>query len=321
MVSIMKSIFFVISLSFLLLIELTFCSGDPVPGITKKETPEDLVSVIESLCHLLSTNNEEIADILESLKENDKIISDKDEELEKKDKIIKNLENQIRTISEEQSELTDQLLTLNRTDRCPTDSQSGIYKVKIPGLRNFEAACNKQGWMTIQRRIDGSVNFTRDWESYKNGFGDIRTEFFIGLEKLHLMTEQRPFELKITLVFANGTTTYAHYADFKIGDEASLYELVSLGSFEGTAGDSLYWSTKKKFSTFDRDNDRVSTNCALTHGGGWWFAECGYSSLNGVYSKSGIAPEGNGIHWGTAHGYNYRVSLIATEMMIRPRVF
>jgi len=66
-----------------------------VAGITKEETTEDLVSVIDSLSQLLSTKNYQIKDILENLRENDKIISDKDEELEKKDKIIKSLENQI----------------------------------------------------------------------------------------------------------------------------------------------------------------------------------------------------------------------------------
>ncbi|XP_016957909.1 microfibril-associated glycoprotein 4 [Drosophila biarmipes] len=311
----------VILLSCLLLVELTFGSGNPVPRITTGEVPEDFVSTVNTLVHLLNVKNDKIKDALETLRGKDKIISDNNAELERKDKIIQSLEDHIRSVTEELSEVTDQLLTSNGTDRCPTGSPSGLYKVKIPGLKSFEAACNEQGWMTIQRRVDGSVNFTRDWNGYKNGFGDVRKEFFIGLEKLHRLTEQRPCELNITIEDANGTTSYAHYNDFKVGDEASMYELLSLGSFEGSAGDSLIWNTKKKFSTFDQDNDLVARNCAQTHSAGWWFAECGYSSLNGVYSTSGTAPEANGIHWGTAHGYNYRVSLIFTEMMIRPRTF
>ena len=33
----------------------------------------------------------------------------------------------------------------------------------------------------IQRRMDGSVNFYRGWTEYKKGFGDINTEFWIGI--------------------------------------------------------------------------------------------------------------------------------------------
>lgn len=32
----------------------------------------------------------------------------------------------------------------------------------------------------IQRRMDGSVNFYRGWNEYKNGFGSIDSEFWIG---------------------------------------------------------------------------------------------------------------------------------------------
>ena len=33
----------------------------------------------------------------------------------------------------------------------------------------------------IQRRMDGSVNFYRGWAEYKTGFGDMNTEFWIGI--------------------------------------------------------------------------------------------------------------------------------------------
>lgn len=32
----------------------------------------------------------------------------------------------------------------------------------------------------IQRRIDGSINFFRGWNEYKNGFGNVASEFWIG---------------------------------------------------------------------------------------------------------------------------------------------
>ena len=42
------------------------------------------------------------------------------------------------------------------------------------------------GWIVIQRHItDGIVNFTRNWENYVNGFGDLDGEFWIGLNNIY----------------------------------------------------------------------------------------------------------------------------------------
>ena len=41
---------------------------------------------------------------------------------------------------------------------------------------------------TIQRRINNSVDFDRDWYDYVTGFGDVDGNFWLGLEEIHQLT-------------------------------------------------------------------------------------------------------------------------------------
>ncbi|ALC39846.1 CG6788, partial [Drosophila busckii] len=140
----------------------------------------------------------------------------------------------------------------------------------------FQVPCDSkfagEGWAVIQRRIDGSVNFNRTWEEYKNGFGDLRGELWLGLERLHLMTKLQPHELFIQLEDFRNETRYARYTNFSIGNETQSYELLSLGDYDGNARDALKRHKNRKFSTPERDNDKShEMNCAANYASGWWF--------------------------------------------------
>ena len=51
-------------------------------------------------------------------------------------------------------------------------------------------------------------------------------------------------------------------------------------------GDSLYRSNGMEFSTFDKDNDESSGNCAANLGGANWWRNCGFNNMNGKYERN-----------------------------------
>ncbi|KAI4891320.1 hypothetical protein NFI96_033522, partial [Prochilodus magdalenae] len=184
-----------------------------------------------------------------------------------------------------------------------TGGQSGLFKVKPAGSDEVvEVYCDQVtdlgGWVLVQQREDGSVNFNRTWEEYRVGFGKVdqqgRGEFWIGNRFLHLLTQAEGL-LRVELQDWDGKEAYAEY-NFKVGPEAEGFQM-SVSSYTGTAGDALVKGQANmgsflshagmKFSTFDRDNDKWEENCADMYGGGWWYNNCQSANLNGIYYKGG----------------------------------
>lgn len=164
------------------------------------------------------------------------------------------------------------------------------------------------GWTVFQRRKDGSVNFYRRWTDYQNGFGDLEGEFWLGLDKIHLLTASNA-TLRVDLRNSSNAKAYAQYSVFEVGNESTNYTL-TVGGYQGTAGDSLNYHNSMMFTTRDRDNDNHSgLQCADFRRGAWWYNACSYSNLNGLY----LAGQDNyrGVEWRTWKGH---VSIPYTEM-------
>ncbi|KAM4012029.1 ficolin-1-A-like [Anomaloglossus baeobatrachus] len=174
------------------------------------------------------------------------------------------------------------------------------------------------GWIVFQRRSDGSVYFNKNWDSYKKGFGNQWSEFWLGNDNIHLLTSAGTdnFQLRIDLEDFDNNRVYATYSDFKLGEESEKYPL-HLGKYiGGTAGDSLSSHNNKKFSTIDNDNDSSRRfNCAELYTAAWWHTACFDSSLNGEYLRGEHNKKG-GIAWSAFKKIEY--SLKFSEMKFRP---
>ncbi|XP_067896671.1 fibrinogen gamma chain [Heterodontus francisci] len=283
---------------------------------------------------------------------------------------ITELENLITTNNEKINHLKS--LTQKLQDRCDTPCQdtvqineitgqdcqsiadkgvtrSGLYYIKLlKGKQKFLVYCeiepNGRGWTVLQRRLDGSVDFNRHWVEYKEGFGYLSpggyTEFWLGNEKIHLITTQHsgPYLLQITLKDWSGHHRYAEYMDFKVGSEEDKYRLRYSFYNAGDAGDAFdgfdfgddpsdkFYTAHNgmQFSTPDADHDRYNEgSCAEQDRSGWWMNRCHAGNLNGRYHQGGVYTAqqtasgfDDGIIWTTWHNRWY--SLKETTMKIIP---
>ncbi|XP_061669073.1 fibrinogen-like protein 1 [Syngnathoides biaculeatus] len=225
---------------------------------------------------------------------------------------------------------------LHHMRNCPVDCaaiyyngarRSGVYTV-VPSFAGVpvEVYCNMDtdggGWTVIQRRADGSVSFDRSWREYGAGFGDLHSEFWLGNRHIHDLSGRGDYSLRIDLEDWSNKRKHALYQHFSVEDEEHRYRL-HVSGFSGSARDSFGWyHDKRGFSTPDSGDI-----CAEISHGGWWYGQCFYANLNGIYYGGGhYTPKGrghlgpDGIVWHSWRDSDY-YSLRKVAMMIRPRTF
>ncbi|CAC5425671.1 unnamed protein product [Mytilus coruscus] len=151
----------------------------------------------------------------------------------------------------------------------------------------------------LQRRIDRTTSFDKNWIDYKEGFGDLQKEYWLGNKYLNILTSKDKYELRVDLSERNNKKTYPLFKTFIVGDENSKYKL-TIGDYSGNAGNYMAHNNGRAFSTNDRENDDNNIHCAVRYGA-WWHGAYSNSWLNGKDNKN--------YYWA---GYKYNT----TKMML-----
>nr|XP_045248943.1 tenascin-R isoform X4 [Macaca fascicularis] len=197
------------------------------------------------------------------------------------------------------------------------DTLSGVYPIFLNGelSQKLQVYCDMTtdggGWIVFQRRQNGQTDFFRKWADYRVGFGNLEDEFWLGLDNIHRITSQGRYELRVDMRDGQ-EAAFASYDRFSVEDNRNLYKL-RIGSYNGTAGDSLSYHQGRPFSTEDRDNDVAVTNCAMSYKGAWWYKNCHRTNLNGKYGESRHSQGINWYHW---KGHEFSIPFV--EMKMRP---
>ena len=151
------------------------------------------------------------------------------------------------------------------------------------------------GWIIFHQHLGYTFNWQLSWAQYKAGFGSINADFWLGLEKVHLLTTSQPYRLRVEIQERSSNLWYsAEYWSFKVGDELNDKYRLDVSGYSGDAGDSLqysgdsngngnfgyYYHSGMKFTTYDQDNNLATYNCAEDLGGGWWHNHCYWACVS-----------------------------------------
>lgn len=229
---------------------------------------------VENLKGQIDQLNNQII-ILQKASDFEKLTSQVSKDIEKVRQIIKSCE-----ILKNPGLKPDNLKykTRNLPDCCSSTQSLAmvLQEIQIPGLEPFNATCHSDkdegpGWMLVARKIGFSDGFNHTYEEFKSGFSPSYENLFIGLERLHVMTNRRPHQVLLVDKDNSNDESYILKCDnFALGDENEGYNLKKV---EGCSGDTLLLTRGAKFSSFDRDVDgSFDNNWAKYLGIGWWYS-------------------------------------------------
>ena len=150
------------------------------------------------------------------------------------------------------------------------------------------------------------VLFNRSWVQYKNEFGSPSTYYWIGLERLHQVSQRNCTILFNIQLRIDGTWRYAKYSRFSVTNSSRNYTL-AIDGYSGTIGDAMKLNNGRQFSTYDVDNgppwSDCNCSCVAKWGGGFWFPPAA------VAFKAAITTSANFVWYDISGGYSPLLSV------------
>uniref|UniRef100_A0A1I8IAS4 Fibrinogen C-terminal domain-containing protein n=2 Tax=Macrostomum lignano TaxID=282301 RepID=A0A1I8IAS4_9PLAT len=170
--------------------------------------------------------------------------------------------------------------------KCRNARNSTLPLLLVRQLDELGRTC----WRTFQHRVDGSVDFYRNWTNYLTEFGQGEDRnYWMGLEAIHQLTRAGDRRVRWEMSDWNGTRYWWEDAHFAVQDASQGYR-VSVGEPEvgrsnvATCSHTVgAYMNNAMFSTPDKDQDTWSSNCAVTYQGAWWYGSCHCFNPNGRY--------------------------------------
>ena len=107
--------------------------------------------------------------------------------------------------------------------------EDGVYTIDPYGEGTFgvrrDMTTGGGGWTVFQRRMDGGVDFYRNWTEYKNGFGNVSGDFLLGLDKISRLTKSGQNFFRVDLEDFENETLYGVNNTFAVSNETHKYNL------------------------------------------------------------------------------------------------
>ena len=194
-----------------------------------------------------------------------------------------------------------------------------------PDLPSLPVSCDQEtdggGWIMYLRRLDGTVNFTKNWEAYKRGFGqngNSTTELWLGNENVYQVLQSygtTECELRIEVDAWDEKQRWLVATNFRMKNESSQYTLDwddVIGPYPDLYTD---WNYHKllDFRTIDSEN-QACVGLAGKWNGGWWYGDCTQVFLTGQYFHEETETYKSIMTW----SFKKKLSLKRARMMLRP---
>lgn len=89
------------------------------------------------------------------------------------------------------------------------------------------------GWLVIQNCFNGEVDFNRFWDEYRDGFGNIVLEFWLGLDNIFFLFNQDFYEFRFDFWDFEDNRAFVLYKNFKLDGVRDRYKIYVI-DFEGS---------------------------------------------------------------------------------------